>query len=79
MALDLIDIGRMAVTEESDHWLKVEAAMTGESKQQIIRDLLHEHAVRQLEKIDKAARLKAAHSPNNGRNTDSPRKGDGES
>lgn len=59
MSLDLIDLKRLKITAETSAWLESEARITGRTKQEILRDTVHQIAV---EKIH-AARLLAALAP----------------
>jgi hypothetical protein len=63
MSLDLADLKRLKITEETRAWLSAEAQRTGRSQQEVARDALHEIA---LSKI-KAARLLVALAPDEGR------------
>lgn len=59
MSLDLIDLKRLKITAETSAWLESESRITGRSKQDILRDTVHQIAV---EKIH-SARLLAALAP----------------
>lgn len=62
MSLDHADLKRLKITRETRAWLTAECTRTGESAQEIARNVLHKVA---LESID-AARLLLALSPDNG-------------
>lgn len=62
MSLDLVDFKRLRLTREARAMLTAESGRTGQSAQEIARDLLHEIA---LQKIDEA-RVLLALSPSEG-------------
>lgn len=48
MSLPLRDIGKPKITAETDAWLTMQARRTGRSKHELLRDALHEMAVREI-------------------------------
>lgn len=67
MSLDLKDLKRLKITEETKAWLDAESRITGRTQQEILRDAVHEIAVQKIH----AARLLAAMAPPEGRAGDS--------
>lgn len=67
MSADLLDLKRLKITAETRAWLTAEVSRTGQSAQEVARDVLHQFA---LEKIE-GARLLLALSPGQGHNGDS--------
>lgn len=59
MSLDLKDLKRLKITAETIAWLESESRITGKTKQEILRDAMHQLA---CDKIH-AARLLAALAP----------------
>lgn len=49
MAAELKDF-RGKITAETDVWLDAQSCITGKDKAEIVRDILHEHAVREIQK-----------------------------
>jgi hypothetical protein len=62
MALDLIDF-RGKLTAEASALLKAEAHTTGKSEQEILRDYMHEIALRKIQ----AAKVLVSLAPDEGR------------
>ena len=50
MAVDLKDIGKVKVTEETHAWLTAESMFTRRPMAEIVRDVLHDVVVRDLER-----------------------------
>lgn len=74
MSVDLEDLKRLKLTKETMAWLRAQAHITGESKQDIARDALHEIAVQKI----KAAKILTSMAPDEGRARDAGgRSGDG--
>lgn len=48
MSLPLKDIGKAKITAETDAWLTHKARHTGRTKHELLRDALHEMAVREI-------------------------------
>jgi hypothetical protein len=48
VSLPLKDLGKAKITAETDAWLTVRARRTGRSKLDLMRDALHELAIREL-------------------------------
>lgn len=48
MSLPLKDIGKAKITAETDAWLTYRARHTGRTKHELLRDALHEMAVREI-------------------------------
>lgn len=68
MSLDLIDIGKLKITQDTADWLESEVRDNpSRSKQEILRDTLHEIAQRALRKARVLVALSAA-SGNGGDN-----------
>lgn len=63
MSLDLADLKRLKITEETKAWLSAESRITGRTPQDILRDEVHKIAVSKIH----AARLLAALAPSEGR------------
>jgi hypothetical protein len=59
MSLDLKDLKRLKITAETIAWLESESLTTGRTKQEILRDAMHEIAVAKI----RAARLLATLAP----------------
>jgi len=62
VSLDLVDFKRLRLTRETRAMLSAESNRTGQSAQEIARDLLHEFALQKIEE----ARMLLALSPNEG-------------
>lgn len=60
MSTDLKDF-RGEITRETDVWLETEERVHGRSRQSIVRELLHAHAMRRLHEAKVLTELAAAH------------------
>jgi hypothetical protein len=66
MSADLGDLKRVKLTEESLAWLEAESRATGKTRQEILRDTMHDHALQQRQK----AKVLLALWPREGRERD---------
>lgn len=48
MSLPLRDIGKPKITAETDAWLTMQSRRTGRTKHELLREALHEMAVREI-------------------------------
>lgn len=62
MSSDLIDLGKLKVTEQTAAWLESEHRRTGQKKLAIVRDYLHELALKDF----RAAKVLVALFPSEG-------------
>lgn len=60
MASDTKDF-RGEITRETDIWLETEARVYGRSRQDVVRELLHAHALRKLHEAKVMTSLAGAH------------------
>ncbi len=54
---ELRDEGRVRMTELADQFLVAEARVTGKSKALLIREIVHAHALREIERAEMVCRL----------------------
>ena len=66
MSPDLADLKRLKITPETRAWLSAESQRTGDSPQEIVRDVLHVMALRKIEE----ARLLVRLAPDSGHSGD---------
>jgi predicted DNA-binding protein len=62
MSLDLVDLKRLKITPETAAWLEAESRTSGRTKQEILREAMHQLAI---EKIH-AAKVLSALAPAEG-------------
>jgi hypothetical protein len=59
MSLDLVDLKRLKITPETAAWLEAESRTSGRTKQEILREAMHQLAVGKIH----AAKVLAALAP----------------
>lgn len=74
MAKGEFDFKRLEITAETRAWLQTEERITGKKPQKIVRELLHERALKEIA----AARLLTALAGTAGTSADAAGRGDGE-
>lgn len=61
MSLDLDDLERLKITAETRAWLEAEERVYGRTRQDIVRELLHAHALKRLHEASVITALAGAH------------------
>ncbi len=57
MSADLDDLKRIKLTSEAVAWLEAEARFSGKTKQEVLRDVIHEIALKEIRKAKLLLRL----------------------